>query len=446
MTNSSDEMEQNGSTMWSISRRRFLTGTAAVGAVAAMGSVASVVSSAQEGAPQQIELIGRMSGWEGVSPSSIAGQTNPTLSLEAGTDYELTWTNGDGAPHNFNIEDAQGSVLLETEIMNEQGATQTVTFTARESMTEYFCAVHPTSMRGMVAVSTATAMPTATSTPTETPTETPEETPTASVTFNDQRTDGTSVVVQSVTMSEGGFVTIHDSSLLAGDALGSVVGVSSFLSAGSHETVTVALDEQPTDGETLIAMPHRDTNGNQMYDFVSSGGAEDGPYTDASGAVVDKATVMLVMDTREETEEDDAGRLPLTFAASLTGENEVPPVTTDACGQAHFELGDHGEGPHLHYTLSVQDITNVTQAHIHVGGPNENGPVVAFLFQTDEPTSCVNGALAKGSLTAADLVGPLKGKKLSALAAEMTDGNTYVNVHTTQHPAGEIRGQIHETH
>jgi cell division septation protein DedD len=473
MTNLSDEMDRNESTGRSTSRRRFLAITAAAGTVAGMGSAAKIVSSAQEEAPQQIELIGRMGGWEGVAPSSISGQTNPTLSLEAGTDYELTWTNGDGLPHNFNIEDAQGTVLIETEIMSEQGATQTVTFTARESMAEYFCAVHPTSMRGMVAVSMMTATPTetatptptptatptdtptetetptatqtetetATETPTETETETPEEAPTASVTFEDQRSDGTSVVVQSVTMSNGGFVTIHDSSLLEGDALGSVIGVSEFLMAGSHETITVALDEQPMDGETLIAMPHRDTNDNQTYDFVSSGGAEDGPYTDASGAVVDQATVTIAMDG-----EEDDGRLPLTFTASLSGENEVPPVTTDACGQAHFELSDHGEGPHLHYTLSVQDINNVVQAHIHVGGPNENGPIVAFLFKADEPTGCVNGVLAEGTLTAADLIGPLKGEELSALAAKMTAGKTYVNVHTTQHPAGEIRGQIHQTH
>jgi glucose/arabinose dehydrogenase len=169
--NSSDEMERNELIEWSTSRRRFLTVAAAVGAVAGMGGTASVISSAQEDAPQQIELIGRVSGWVGVAPSSIAGQTNPPLSLEAGTDYELTWTNGDGAPHNFNIEDTQGSVLVETEIMSEQGATQTVTFTARESMAEYFCAVHPQSMRGEIQLETRQK------TPTPTPTEETEQTP-----------------------------------------------------------------------------------------------------------------------------------------------------------------------------------------------------------------------------------------------------------------------------
>jgi hypothetical protein len=39
-------------------------------------------------------------------------------------------------------------------------------------------------------------------------------------------------------------------------------------------------------------------------------------------------------------------------------------------------------------------------------------------------------------------VGPLAGQSLDALLAAMRDGDTYVNVHTTQFPGGEIRGQI----
>jgi hypothetical protein len=40
------------------------------------------------------------------------------------------------------------------------------------------------------------------------------------------------------------------------------------------------------------------------------------------------------------------------------------------------------------------------------------------------------------------LIGPLAGQPFSALLNQMQAGNTYVNVHTVQNPAGEIRGQI----
>ncbi len=53
-----------------------------------------------------------------------------------------------------------------------------------------------------------------------------------------------------------------------------------------------------------------------------------------------------------------------------------------------------------------------------------------------------NGVYAHGTVSAANLVGPLAGQPLSALITAMQAGSTYVNVHTSQFPAGEIRGQI----
>ena len=127
--------------------------------------------------------------------------------------------------------------------------------------------------------------------------------PSADVTFDDQTSDGTTVVVDSVTMSEGGFVTIHDSSLFDGDALGSVVGVSDYLGPGTHDDVEVTLFDVPgatfDDGglppgeQTLVAMPHFDTDGDETYDFVATSGDDDGPYVGDDGAVVDPAQVTV---------------------------------------------------------------------------------------------------------------------------------------------------------
>ncbi|MEF8813655.1 MAG: hypothetical protein V5A55_07535 [Halovenus sp.] len=108
----------------------------------------------------------------------------------------------------------------------------------------------------------------------------------AAVEFSDQSADGTAVTVDSVRMDDGGFVTIHDSSLLDGDPLGSVRGVSAYLDPGSYEGLDVELADPLAEDDALIAMPHRDTNDNEVYDFVESGGEADGPYVDENGDAV----------------------------------------------------------------------------------------------------------------------------------------------------------------
>ncbi len=118
----------------------------------------------------------------------------------------------------------------------------------------------------------------------------------ASVTLESQATAGSSLTVQSVSVSKGGFVTIHDASLLDGDTFESVRGTSAYLEAGEHSDVEVTLDEPVEESGTFIAMPHLDTNGNEEYDFVSSEGTDDGPYTTSGGDIVlDDAEVTLSM-------------------------------------------------------------------------------------------------------------------------------------------------------
>lgn len=129
------------------------------------------------------------------------------------------------------------------------------------------------------------------------------------------------------------------------------------------------------------------------------------------------------------------------FVAHLTGDEEVPPVETKAQGQAIFHLSK--DGTELQYKLIVANIENVVAAHIHLGAKGVNGPVVAFLFGPVSPGGGrTDGVLAKGTITEADLVGPLSGQSLSDLVDEMRAGNTYVNVHTDDFPGGEVRGQI----
>lgn len=130
--------------------------------------------------------------------------------------------------------------------------------------------------------------------------------------------------------------------------------------------------------------------------------------------------------------------LPNNAVAELSGANEVPPVESEGEGVATFSLSRDA----IQYKLVVANIDEMTQAHIHLGAPGENGPVVAFLFGFVEGGVTLDGLLARGTITAADLVGPLAGEPLSALVEAIQSGNAYVNVHTVDHPGGEIRGPI----
>jgi hypothetical protein len=132
------------------------------------------------------------------------------------------------------------------------------------------------------------------------------------------------------------------------------------------------------------------------------------------------------------------------FRASLKGEEEVPPVETNAQGQAIFQVNRDGDS--IDYKLIVANIENVTQAHIHLGPAGVNGPVVVWLYPAGPPAELIpgrfQGVLAEGTIKAANFVGELAGQELDALIELMETEEVYVNVHTLQNPPGEIRGQI----
>ena len=87
-------------------------------------------------------------------------------------------------------------------------------------------------------------------------------------------------------------------------------------------------------------------------------------------------------------------------------------------------------------------IYRTTMAHLHTGKQGEIGPPVIPLYKSDYPTILMNGKLASGNITANMLEGPMKGKQISDLSTAMSNGSTYINVHTEKYPKGEIRGQI----
>jgi hypothetical protein len=105
----------------------------------------------------------------------------------------------------------------------------------------------------------------------------------------------------------------------------------------------------------------------------------------------------------------------LTYRATLSGLNEVPPVTTTARGAAYFTIDTRTN--ELTFKVSTEGITP-TAMHIHTGTAGVNGGVAFSLAPT-------------GTVT-------LNAAQFDALNSQ----GFYVNVHSTANPGGELRGQI----
>jgi hypothetical protein len=124
------------------------------------------------------------------------------------------------------------------------------------------------------------------------------------------------------------------------------------------------------------------------------------------------------------------------FVAHLDGASQVPPVDTLAQGQFVAKL----RGGELSYKLIVANITNIFASHIHCGAVDVNGPIGVTLF-SGSPVA-VNGILAQGPILAPDPGNACGWVDLEDVIDALESGDTYVNVHTTQTPPGEIRGQV----
>jgi Cu/Zn superoxide dismutase len=125
----------------------------------------------------------------------------------------------------------------------------------------------------------------------------------------------------------------------------------------------------------------------------------------------------------------------LKFEAELAGAEEVPPVMTEGVGEAKFE----SDGMSVTFELKWDDLTSAAFAgHIHCAATGMNGPVGVTLFAGAMDTE----GEVQGAFTAPDPGNGCGWADLAAVLDAMATGGAYVNVHTTQHPGGEIRGQV----
>ena len=161
--------------------------------------------------------------------------------------------------------------------------------------------------------------------------ETDEE---AQIVFADQTTReaGTNVVVESVTLPDGGLVVIYNTSMMDGDGSieESVVGVSEKLDAQQSEDVEIDLAYELEESQTLVAVAYRDTDENGDFNFDNAGEAIDKAYVNDEGeAVGDDAYVRVPNDDDDDTPED--------FETSASGADvfgDEESTTTDASAQS----------------------------------------------------------------------------------------------------------------
>lgn len=146
----------------------------------------------------------------------------------------------------------------------------------------------------------------------------------ASVTFDNGTSDGTSVVVAESALPEGGYVVVHLANRTSPGnfTVGPVIGNTSYLEAGVAENLTVALDRPLVESQWLVAMPHRDTNDNQVYEFP---GADDPYFADGSIPVTDAGFVEVMPGAETNATGEAAGDATVgnETAANETAGNET---------------------------------------------------------------------------------------------------------------------------
>jgi CHRD domain len=155
-----------------------------------------------------------------------------------------------------------------------------------------------------------------------------------------------------------------------------------------------------------------------------------------------------------------AAEKDMTVSTKLNPYNETP-STIYSTGSGEFKARISADGMTIDYEETFRDLSStVTQSHIHFGRPALSGGVVLFLCYNPAlitapvgvptPPICptTSPATVTGTLTEANVIAvPAQGIDAGATGfAEMIkaikSGAAYVNVHSTLHPSGEIRGRL----
>jgi hypothetical protein len=106
---------------------------------------------------------------------------------------------------------------------------------------------------------------------------------------------------------------------------------------------------------------------------------------------------------------------------TLSGAEEVPPVSVPGSGSGSFRVSEDGT---ITGSVTTKDVEG-TMAHIHRAAKGQNGPIIVPLDKKGDTYSVPAG------------------RKLTPQQMEdLKKGNLYVNVHTNRNKGGEVRGQL----
>ena len=106
---------------------------------------------------------------------------------------------------------------------------------------------------------------------------------------------------------------------------------------------------------------------------------------------------------------------------SLTGQEEVPPLSVPGSGAGSFRVAEDGT---ITGSVTTKDVAG-TMAHIHRGAKGANGPVIVPLDKAGDTYSV-----------------PVGRKLTPEQIKDLKAGNLYVNVHTAKNKGGEVRAQL----
>lgn len=117
---------------------------------------------------------------------------------------------------------------------------------------------------------------------------------------------------------------------------------------------------------------------------------------------------------------------PVKFRVPLSGADQVPAVTTKGKGTAYLSWNAATRVVTWHIVYSGLS-SPATMSHFHNGAKGANGPVVIWLTK--------KGAAVKSPINGKVTLTPAQAQQFEA-------GDWYINVHSKDHPGGEIRGQV----